>query len=348
MTCLSNPVYDDPESERTATVLKDEKLIPVSVAVDTHMTESAALADLVLPAATFLESWDLDLRESCDRIPVLSLRQPVVRRVAETEYLKAGMKVSSPPFRPFGDAVSLNDLFLELGKRIGGPMDDLLSFDSTTIYLKRIAAPYGNMETLQRDGVLTGPRREYNAYERQGFNTPSGKCEIFSETLERQGYSPLPVFTETPIHRRSLDGGQVILTTYMPVVHTNRTGNCKWLAEIIHDNPVWINTETAASLDLKEGDRVRITSAVGTIETMVHLTEGMHPRTIAMAQGCGHREWGSIARAEMAKSSDPDTTLMWWSKQGNGVHPNTIIPVLTDPCGGGQAWHETLVTIEKI
>ena len=139
----------------------------------------------------------------------------------------------------------------------------------------------------------------------------------------------------------------MILTTFTPAVHTHRTGNCKWLAEIFHDNPAWMNTATAASLGLREGDRVRITSAVGSIETRLHLTEGIHPRTIAIAQGCGHREWGTIARAEKMRSSDPDANLLWWSKQGNGVHPNTILPVLTDPRGGGQAWHETLVDIEK-
>jgi hypothetical protein len=40
--------------------------------------------------------------------------------------------------------------------------------------------------------------------------------------------------------------------------------------------------------------------------------------------------------------------LIWWEKEGNGVHPNPIIPVASDPIGGGQAWMDTVVSITKI
>ncbi|HEX9974880.1 MAG TPA: molybdopterin-dependent oxidoreductase, partial [bacterium] len=56
----NNPVYEQPDCNFTQAVMKDETLMPFTVVMDTVMSETAALADLVLPATTFLESWSLD------------------------------------------------------------------------------------------------------------------------------------------------------------------------------------------------------------------------------------------------------------------------------------------------
>ncbi len=38
----------------------------------------------------------------------------------------------------------------------------------------------------------------YKSYEKKGFQTPSGKVELYSEELAKLGHSPLPVFIENP------------------------------------------------------------------------------------------------------------------------------------------------------
>ncbi|UCE18418.1 MAG: molybdopterin-dependent oxidoreductase [Gemmatimonadota bacterium] len=349
MTCQSNPVYDDPETERTAEALKDEEKTSFSIAFDTHLTETGALADMFLPASTFLEGWDVETRPSKGH---LSLRQPVIQRGAETEFLRKGLKISSIPFQPLGASVSASDMYLEVAKRMGGDMKDYFPFNSTEEYLGRIVPPNadpGWFQELKETGFWMHPEGEqrYRRYTDRGFHTPSGKFEIYSETLRKMGVSPLPVYDPIPDHAR-LDDHEFILTTYTPNVHTRRTGNCKWLTEIMHDNPVWMNTGAAKARGIQQGDTLRISSPVGDIAVRVLLTEGIHPNTIAIAQGCGHREWGTVARAERQKTEDRDTNLVWWKSVGNGIHPNAIIPVATHPKGGGQAWHDTKVCIEKI
>ena len=132
-------------------------------------------------------------------------------------------------------------------------------------------------------------------------------------------------------------------------MHTySSTANCKWLAEIIHANPVWIHSWTAAERGIQDGERIRITSRLGSIITRAYITQGIHPQVIAVSDSCGHWQSGRVARAVRFQSPDPETALIWWEKEGNGVHPNPIIPVTSDPSGGGQGWMDTVVTVAKV
>ncbi|KPK93753.1 MAG: hypothetical protein AMJ94_02485, partial [Deltaproteobacteria bacterium SM23_61] len=75
---------------------------------------------------------------------------------------------------------------------------------------------------------------------------------------------------------------------------------------------------------------------------------GIHPKVVALPEGLGHWELGKIARAKRYRSSDFDTHELWWEEQGNGVHPNRVIPAQFDPAGGGAARNDTVVTLTKV
>jgi anaerobic selenocysteine-containing dehydrogenase len=135
--------------------------------------------------------------------------------------------------------------------------------------------------------------------------------------------------------------------TVEPIVMGSRTGNFKWLTEIKHRNPVWINKDVAKQLHIEEGDRIKISTRIGSFVTETRLTFGIHPRVIAIERNLGHWGYGHIARAKRFKSKDPNTNLVWWEKEGNGISPNHIISGNSDPIGGGEAWNDTLVIISK-
>ena len=139
-----------------------------------------------------------------------------------------------------------------------------------------------------------------------------------------------------------------MLITYEPNVMGSRTGNFKWLAEIKHRNSVWINRDVAKMLHIEDGDRVKIATKTGSIVMDARLTFGIHPRVIAIERNLGHWGYGHIAGAKKFKSKDPNTKLVWWEKEGNGVSPNQVIPGESDPIGGGEAWNDTLVMISKV
>ena len=330
----SNPAYKNPESGLTSEVLKDERLIPYIVVADSYMTETAALADIVLPTANYLESWGVDSSPALNLIPFVALQQPIVP--------------------PFAKSVPISDIFIELAHRIGGGLPRYFKFNSTEEYIKKVASGIekleqaGGLKYLKENGVWfdNNAKPRYRSYELKRFNTPSGRIEIYSERLKRKGFQPLPTYEPIPGHGDLK--GKFVLVTYEPNVMGSRTGNFKWLAEIKHRNPVWINKDVAKQLHIEEGDRIKISTRLGSFVTDARLTFGIHPRVIAIERNLGHWGYGHIARAKRFKSNDPNTNLVWWEKEGNGISPNPIISGNSDPIGGGEAWNDTLVIVSKV
>ncbi|MDH4268298.1 MAG: molybdopterin-dependent oxidoreductase, partial [Deltaproteobacteria bacterium] len=272
----SNPAYKNPESGLTSEVLKNEKLIPYTVVADSHMTETAAFADIILPAATYLESWGLDSSPAMDLNPFVGLQQPIVSL--------------------FAKSVPISDICIELAHRIGGGLPRYFKFNSTEEYIKKVVSGIkkleqgGGLKYLKENGVWfdSNVKPKYRSYELKRFNTPSGKIEIYSEKLKRRGFQPLPTYEPIPGHGDLK--GKFVLVTYEPNVMGSRTGNFKWLAEIKHCNPVWINKDVAKQLHIGEGDRIKISTRIGSFVTDARLTFGIHPRVIAIERNLGH--WG--------------------------------------------------------
>ena len=329
----SNPAYANPESGLTSEVLKDERLIPYLVVADSYMTETAMLADLVLPVATYLESWGIDSSPALDLVPFVALQQPTIH--------------------PYAKSVPMSDICIELAQRVGGGLRRNFRFNSTEEYVKKTISDIPKLESagglsyLKENGVWLDKNEKvrYRAYESKGFKTPSGKIEIHSERLRSKGFQPLPTYEPIPGHGDLK--GKFVLVTYEPNVMGSRTANFKWLAEIKHRNLAWINRDVAKTLHIEEGDRVKIATKTGSFVTEARLTFGIHPRVVAMERNLGHLGFGNIARAKKFRSHDPNTKLVWWEKEGNGISPNTILSGSSDPMGGGEAWNDTLVMISK-
>jgi thiosulfate reductase / polysulfide reductase chain A len=145
---------------------------------------------------------------------------------------------------------------------------------------------------------------------------------------------------------------EMILTTFKLNVHVqSRTASVKWLAEIAHDNPMWLNQATADKIGVKTGDLVRVESPVGYLVTKAYVTEGIHPKVCAIPTGFGHWEYGRLATLKLKEqpqfggADDADLQNVWWDD--SGVHPNKIIPVVVDPIGGSQGWYDTVVKVSK-
>jgi anaerobic selenocysteine-containing dehydrogenase len=335
MTYMRNPAYSNPHTTLSAAVLKDEELIPYFVAVDIALSESTAFADLVLPDATFLERWGLEPGPAFGLVPFVALRQPVVA--------------------PRGESRPFDEVLLELARRIGGGMEEYFAFNTVESYLKSIVdkieplAQAGGMDYLKKFGVWSAPDAspDYRSYERGGFPTSSGKFEIFSPALAQQGLPPLPCFEMIPEHQ-NLGEEEFILVTFKWNVLTSSNGDAKWVSEIVHTNPMWINQEVAESLGLRKGDRVRVNSPLGSLVVEIRPTQGIHPKVVAISGHLGHWGMGRIAQAKRFPSDHPDTTLLWWNDHGNGTNPNSLMPVMLAAVGGGQAFHDTVVSLARV
>ncbi|UCC41187.1 MAG: molybdopterin-dependent oxidoreductase [Candidatus Aminicenantes bacterium] len=346
---LSNPIYEDPDCQTTLRLLKDEKIVPFLAVMDTHFTETAMMADVILPAATFLEGWGIKKVPSLDMESILSLRQPVISLLSDAEVLRSTLfdvnKLLDSSFKPRGEAKEIGNFCLEIAHRLGGKILASLPFKDTEDYAAKAASSsplllkQGGLKALKKNGFYI-----YSSNKR--LSRANEKIEIYSNTLKRDGHLPLPVYQPVALHKKKNEN-EFILTPFKSNLITRGTANSKWAREILHENHLWINKESAVRLGIKNGERVRVISPVGSLITRVLTTHRIHPDSVALAEGLGHKAVGNIAKAKRFKSKDKDTNLLWWEKKGNGVNPNEIIEPRTDPISMGLGLKDTVVRIEK-
>ncbi len=205
-----------------------------------------------------------------------------------------------------------------------------------------------------------------------GFPTPSRKLEVFSRTLADWGWpeEALPGYVQSHVHRGELDaskGEMVLVPTFrLPTLIHTRSGNAKYLNEISHRNPLWLNPHDARRLGIATNDLVRVTTEIGYFVNRAWLTEGIAPQVVAcshhmgrwrLREGEGSR-WAT-ARVSLTRrsetgyllrqlegpaafpSDDPDSLRIWWSD--GGVHQNLAFAVHPDPVSGMHCWHQRVV-----
>lgn len=210
----------------------------------------------------------------------------------------------------------------------------------------------------------------------QGFPTPSGKLEFYSQTLKDWKWPEyaIPTYVKSHVHRDLIDVGKgemLLLPTFrLPTLIHSRSGNSKWLYEISHKNPVWMHTQDAGRLKLETGDLVKVQTAIGYFVDKVWVTEAIRPGVIAcshhlgrwrLQEDSGGERWSTalvdlkqinpgqwmmsqVHGIEPFHSSDPDSSRIHW--QDPGVHQNLVFPVQPDPISGQHCWHQK-VTVKK-
>jgi anaerobic selenocysteine-containing dehydrogenase len=190
----------------------------------------------------------------------------------------------------------------------------------------------------------------YLAYPPNTKFLKTGYLDFYSDNFAAKGFPAFPTYTPIPEHEK-MDKEDLILTTYKIAVHTHsRTAHCKWLAEMKHDNPAWINSRTAKERGIGNGDKIKVSSDVGEMTTTAHVTEAIIPGIIAISYHLGRKYSGIYGSGRSdpitgGATADPDAKNMWWTKHGN--HPNAIIPNWSDPISGGQRWMDTVVRVVK-
>jgi anaerobic selenocysteine-containing dehydrogenase len=202
---------------------------------------------------------------------------------------------------------------------------------------------------------------------RRGFPTPSGRLEFFSKTLKDWGWAEeaLPTYSKSHIHPERLAAGQMVLipTFRVPVQIHTRSANAKWLDEIAHTNPLWINTRDAHRMELCTGDLVRVETEIGYFVVKAWVTEGIRPGVVGCSHHMGRWKLDDVGQRQMMAtvalthhgsrwrltrkkgveaydSKDADSQRIWWTDAG--VHQNLTFPVHPDPISGMHCWHQAV------
>lgn len=342
---MSNPVYSAPAASVWREVLKDEKLVPFVVDFSPFMSETAELADLILPDVVAVERHDLASRPT-SLFPWASMSSPGIAPVGQAqdvretlkkivEALDGDGKLGMKQYWAFADAKDWVK-----GEVAATPE---LAKQLKVLRTKGVWPSYGPIDPANRQFSANGEPLEapYATYKDKGFATASGKIQ-----LRPLAWQPNPQHAE-------LAKGQFVLTTFKVAFHTgSMTTNLKYLAELGHANPLWINKEVAKELGIADGALVRVTSEVGYLVTKAWATHGIHPRVVGISTSVGRSAYGRVAQANLQKrgshakreQEDPDIQdNLWW--RDLGTNPNEIIPLLLDAESGAQAWNDVVVAI---
>jgi len=176
----------------------------------------------------------------------------------------------------------------------------------------------------------------------------SGLFEIYSDVMKDADLPAMPSWTDIPEYEAKKPE-DLILTTYKHAAQIHsRSANCKYLTEVFHDNPAWLNPETAKTKGIADGDAIKVISASGELLTTARVTPAIVPGAIAIAHHCGHWEYGRYAsgkKAPLVEADEADADRIWWTSKG--AHPNWIIGNRADPISGQLRFMDTVVKVEK-
>ena len=291
-----NPVLSLPDRNKTLEAFSKMDFIAT---VDIIMNDTAWFSDVVLPEASYLERYD-------PLLPVdgkAFIRQPVIE--------------------PQGEARSALWIYKQLGERLG--LGDYFQYEDEEDYIRQQLKPLGvSLEEVREKGYAEMPAEEKKT--EIAFNTPSGKIEVYSETLKNAGFSPWPTWEEPPMPRE----GEFYLLTGKVAQHTQfGTQNNQLLHKYSDEPRLWMNAKTASGLGLGTDDWVEVTSPVGKVHIKLLSTEAIRPDCVYMTPGFGHLSKGLK------------------TAHGIGASDSALHVTHTDPISGGQALSQTFVTVKK-
>jgi anaerobic selenocysteine-containing dehydrogenase len=241
------------------------------VVADFVMTPTAALADIVLPVASYLEE---------DAAIVPPVRTPVVQ---------ARQKVAQ-----VGDCWPDMKILIELAKKLG--LGDYFWNDIYNFLDARLEPVGMTFEEFRRRGIIPAITR-YRKYEKRGFNTPSQKVEIYSSLLEQWGYNPLPVYhepPETPYSAPELakEYPLILTTSHEDYFVHSQDRHLETLRKVKSEPTTIIHPETAAKLGIQDGDPVYIETKRGRIKQTAALSAGIDPRVVSVSYAWWFPETG--------------------------------------------------------
>lgn len=254
----------------TAKFRRGRDNLDLMIVLDLFMTDTAKMADIVLPGTSFWE------REELKSYPARNYNL---------------ITLSNRAIPPVGISMDEAMFFVELAKRIG--FAEYFPWRNTTDIMKYLLEGTGiTLEDLKKNpGGVYYEKRKFQKYLQDGFNTPSGKVEIYSDLMAQHGYDPLPTFHE-PVE--SLVSCPELAEKYPFILiagtrtiayYHSQYRNVSSLRKIEPDPLVEIHPLAAKTNGIADGDWVTVESLRGSIIVKAKVTEDIHPQVIAMQEG---------------------------------------------------------------
>jgi anaerobic selenocysteine-containing dehydrogenase len=302
----SNPAAVAPDQERVRRGLAREDLF--TVVHELFPTDTVDFADVVLPATTTLEHYDV-----------------------HKSYGHLYVSLSRPAITPLGESLPNTELFRRLAARLG--LDDPCLRESDEDMARRAFAwDHPRMagitfDRLEREGtVRLSVPNPYVPFAEGGFPTPSGKCELRSQSLAAEGHDPVAGYTPP---RESVVSAPGLAKRY-PLAFISPPAH-HFLNSTFSSQPVFVRREGEASVTLHPDDASRR-----------GIVEG-HTVRVFNARG------SFLARARISDAARPGLVVglsIWWAKMcPGGRNANAVTGQELADMGGGATFYDVLVEV---
>ncbi len=304
----NNPVAVCPDSQKVIAGFKREDLF--TVVHEIFLTDTADYADIVLPATTQLEHYDV--HKSYGHLYVLA---------------------NSPAIAPLGEAKPNSEVFRLLAARMGFT-EACFSDSDEDICRQALASSNPRMAGIEWDALkargwqrLNVPAR-FAPFAEGKFPTPSGKCEFWSQTAVDLGMDPLPAYTPP---RESAQSAPQLAQRY-PLAFispparnflNSSFANLEFALKEAGEPYLDIHPADAAARGIADGDQVRIYNGRGSFAAKARVSERVRPGVAAALS-------------------------VWWKKLSpDGRNANEVTSQALADMGGAATFYDCLVEVER-
>jgi anaerobic selenocysteine-containing dehydrogenase len=275
-----NVAASGPRQDALRAALSRESLF--TVVADLFMTDTAALADIVLPAASFLEFDDLV-------VPYFHLT------------LSAQAQATAAP----GEALPNQEIFRRLARAMGYQEPELFERDRAILDSVLEKSGLGiDFDELKQRGTIdpfAEPRIQFDTFE---FPTPSGRIEIASERAAADGHPRVPL----PSHdARPPAGSWRLLSPASRWRMNDSYGNDPKIREKVGPASVTLHPDDARALGVAAGDRVRLSNDLGAMTFLTEISDVVPRGTALSHKGrwpALEEEGGNVNRLNSGEKSD--------------------------------------------
>jgi anaerobic selenocysteine-containing dehydrogenase len=279
-----NPAAAWPDSGK---LKKAFQKLDLMVVMDLFMTETAEQADIVLPACSSLEKLGLAYNYGLTMgMPYVLLSQKVIDPIGE----------SWPDWK----------FYTELGRKMG--FEKLFPWDSDEAVVEMFLGA-GNLSLKQLkdnpEGIWFGERC-YDIEAPNQIRTPSGKIELYSQTLADEGYDPIPVHIEpsqSPVQSPELTRSYpLILNTgsRIPEYTHWQMREIKPLRRMAPDPAAELHPLTAGKYGIAHGDWMTVETKKAQISVKAIVTEDLMPGLVSILHG-----WQGRANQNLLTELEP-------------------------------------------